>query len=74
MRSSRFAYKTIAVSEFVRRNPDNETYLGFGFHWNRLHIDTQTDPGLFLRGFDFINGKDNNEDMNVRLSVVYEMM
>jgi len=61
-------------SEFVRRNPDNETYLGFGFHWNRLHIDTQTDPSLFLRGFEFINGADNNEDMNVRLSIVYEMM
>lgn len=48
------------------------TYLGFGFHWGRLHIDTQTDPDLFLDGFNFISGGKN--DMNWRISAVYEMM
>lgn len=65
---------TTANSEVISRFPDNKTYLGFGFHWNRLHIDTHTDPQLFLRGFDFINGADNGSDMNFRISIVYEMM
>jgi len=51
----------------------NDTYLGFGFHWNRLHVDTQTDPDLFLRGFDFISGNGGG-DMNLQLSVLYELM
>ncbi len=51
---------------------DNETYLGFGFHWNRLHIDTYTDPQLFLNGFNFLSGSENN--MNFQISAVYEMM
>ena len=52
---------------------ENNTYLGFGFHWNRLRIDTYTDPDLFLRGFDFINGKGTGSDMNFQISAVYEM-
>lgn len=52
---------------------NNETYLGFGFHWGDFHLDTYTDPDLFLRGFDFINGKSTNSDMNFRISAVYEM-
>lgn len=51
----------------------NETFLGFGFHWNRLHIDTYTHPEVFLNGFDFISGSGNG-DMNFRISAVYEMM
>lgn len=51
------------------------TYLGFGFNWNRLHIDTYTDPELFLKGFDFISGSDGDSGMymNWQLSVLYEM-
>ncbi|MFH1687733.1 MAG: hypothetical protein ABIE70_09455 [bacterium] len=52
--------------------PDNETYLGFGFHWNRLHVDAQANPALFMDGFNFLSGRSN--DMNFRLSAVYEMM
>lgn len=52
---------------------DNETYLGFGFHWNRLHVDTYTDPELFLNGFDFISGGGGGQ-MNFAISAVYEMM
>lgn len=52
--------------------PDNETYLGFGFHWNRLHVDVHTDPEMFLDGLNFISGAANN--MNFRISAVYEMM
>ncbi|PWB68525.1 hypothetical protein C3F09_11440 [candidate division GN15 bacterium] len=53
------------------------TYLGLGFNWNRLHIDTYTDPELFLKGFDFISGSDGGEGggvwMNWQMSVLYEM-
>ncbi|NOY88904.1 MAG: hypothetical protein GXO93_05870 [FCB group bacterium] len=54
---------------------DNETYLGFGFHWNRLNVDTYTDPALFIHGFNFISGNtyDENNDMNFRISASYEM-
>ncbi len=51
---------------------ENATYLGFGFHWNRLHVDTYTDPGMFLDGFNFLSGRENA--MNFQLSAVYEMM
>lgn len=57
--------------EFVRSYPSNETYLGFGFHWNRLHVDTYTDPELFLDGFNFISGREN--DMNFMISVFYDL-
>jgi len=50
----------------------NDTYLGFGFHWNRFHVDAYTDPELFLDGFNFISGSTNT--MNFQLSAVYEMM
>lgn len=60
-------------SEHIRKFADNNTYLGFGFHWGQLHVDTWTDPEMFLRGFDFINGKDNNDDMNFGMSIIYEM-
>lgn len=52
---------------------DNETYLGFGFHWKRLHVDTYTDPEMFLQGFDFLTGN-GDVDMNFRISAVYEML
>lgn len=61
-----------ANAEFKRSFADNDTYLGFGFHWKRLHIDTYTDPQLFLDGLNFISGSD--VDMNFRISAVYEMM
>ena len=51
---------------------NNDTYLGFGFHWGNLHVDTETDPDLFLRGFDFINGKSTGNDMNFSISALYE--
>ena len=61
-----------ANAEFKTKYAANETYLGFGFHWKRLHIDTYTAPELFLDGFNFISGGD--VDMNFRISAVYEMM
>ncbi len=51
----------------------NDTYLGFGFHWNRLHVDTYTDPEVFLNGFNFISGA-NSGQMNFQISALYEMM
>ncbi len=62
----------IANSDLKSSFADNDTYLGFGFHWKRLHVDTYTDPQLFLDGFNFISGSDI--DMNFRISAVYEMM
>ncbi|MBU0984026.1 MAG: hypothetical protein KKA42_09160 [candidate division Zixibacteria bacterium] len=54
------------------KDVENDTYLGFGFHWGRLHVDTETDPELFLNGFDFISGYGDG-DMNFRISALYEM-
>jgi hypothetical protein len=63
----------------------NETYLGFGFHWGRLHVDVMTDPDVFLRGFNFISGDSPRVEyddgpyyeswgyMNTKMSVLYEM-
>ena len=53
----------------------NETFLGFGFHWGNLHIDTYTDPEIFLNGFDFISGAGHDfEEMNFQISAVYDLM
>lgn len=60
--------------------PANVTYLGFGFNWGRLFIDTYTDPELILDGFDFISGSGSDYfdggdpvPMNLKVSVLYEM-
>lgn len=58
--------------QFKSNSASNETFLGFGFHWNRLHVDTYANPALFLDGFNFISGSTN--DMNFQISVLYEMM
>ncbi len=60
------------ASKDTQGYPENDTYLGFGFHWNRLHVDVHTDPKMFLDGLNFISGAANN--MNFRISAVYEMM
>ncbi len=52
---------------------ENDTYLGFGFHWGRLYIDTYTDPEIVLDGFNFISGTNDAEDLNVQVSATYEM-
>ncbi len=49
----------------------NQTYLGFGFNFGRLHVDTYTDPALFLNGFNFISGRTSN--MNFSLSALMEL-
>lgn len=59
-------------SKMTTSSASNATYLGFGFHWGRLHVDTQANPDLFLDGFNFISGRGN--DMNWRISALYEMM
>jgi len=61
------------TTDFKQNYADNDTYLGFGFHWGKMHVDTYTDPDLFLNGFDFISG-DGNGDMNFQISAVYDMM
>jgi hypothetical protein len=58
--------------KFIQNWANNTTYLGFGFHWGNLHVDTYTDPGLFLNGFNFISGQTSN--MNFQLSAVYDIM
>jgi hypothetical protein len=55
---------------------DNDTYFGFGFNWNRLYIDTYTDPQLLLQGLDFISGSSDyygSDPMNWQVSLLYEM-
>ncbi len=62
----------IGDDEYKEKYPDNETYLGLGFHWNRLNVDVQANPELFLDGFNFLSGRDN--DMNFRISAIYEWL
>ncbi len=56
---------------------ETQTYFGLGFNWGKLYLDTQTDPRMLLRGFNFINGNntssDSYRDMNFRVSLLYEM-
>jgi hypothetical protein len=49
----------------------NDTYLGAGFHWGNLKIDTYICPQLILEGFNFISGENNS--MNYQVSVQYQM-
>ena len=49
-------------------------YTLFGKLRGRLHVDTWTDPDLFLKGFDFISGAGAAfDDMNFSISALYEM-
>ena len=49
---------------------ENDLYLGFGFHFGHLHVDTYANPDLFIEGFNFISG--GEEQMNFNISAVYE--
>jgi hypothetical protein len=53
--------------------PSTNTYLGFGFNWGKLYLDTYTDPTIILDGFNFISGSTQAEDLNWQVSMVYEM-
>ncbi len=61
------------MDEYWQNSASNITFLGFGFHWGNLHVDTYTDPRVFLSGFDFISGS-GDTDMNFQISAVYDMM
>jgi len=50
-----------------------QTYLGLGFHWGRLYLDTYMDPQIVTEGFNFISGTDFAAPMNWSVSMVYEM-
>ncbi len=58
--------------ELSQNYANNDTYLGFGFHWGDLHVDTYTHPDLFLKGFHFISGQEQN--MNFQITALYELM
>jgi opacity protein-like surface antigen len=69
----RYTHENDFPNKLVQNYADNATYLGFGFHWGNLHVDTYTDPQLFLNGFDFISGGGSG-DMNMQISALYEIM
>lgn len=58
--------------KLIQNYANNATYLGFGFHWGNLHVDTYTDPELFFNGFNFISGETSN--MNLQITALYELM
>ncbi|MBN1211839.1 MAG: hypothetical protein JXA92_04615 [candidate division Zixibacteria bacterium] len=59
---------------YKEKYPYNHTYLGLGFHWNRLHVDTYVDPELFMDGFYFLSGVDSKvAGMNFQISAKYDM-
>jgi hypothetical protein len=45
------------------------TYLGAGFHWNKLNLDAQIDPDFLARGPYFISGESGY--LSWKLSMVY---
>lgn len=68
--------KDLPLGNYKDNYADNETYLGFGFHFGRLHVDTYANPQLFLDGFNFISGQGANDGydaMNFKISALYEM-
>lgn len=52
--------------------PYNDTYLGCGFHFGRLHLDTYMDPEILTNGLYFING-DSTSSLNWSVSMLYEL-
>jgi hypothetical protein len=67
------SFETAGTTTLKQNYANNNTYLGLGFHFGNLHVDTYTDPEVFLNGFDFISG-DGNGSMNFGFSAVYDMM
>ncbi len=59
--------------DYMYNTPSNATYMGFGFHWGRLYLDTYSDPELLMRGPDFVSGDYDGGDMNWMVSLTYEM-
>lgn len=58
------------------------TFLGTGFHWGNLTLDTYMDPAILLDGFEFIRGNNQDTDdwdsdeyrrMNYQVSLKYNM-
>jgi hypothetical protein len=66
-------YKWKGNGPYTDKYAENNTYLGVGLNFNRLHIDTYMDPTIVLDGFNFISGSTNAEEMNFHVSVLYDM-
>ena len=64
-------YEYSNTDEYTVKYASNETYIGLGMNWGKLHIDTYTDPQFFLSGPDFISG--NGYDMAYMLTALYEL-
>ena len=67
------SFEDAGTTTFKQNYASNQTFLGLGFHFGNLHVDTYTDPEVFLNGFDFISG-DGNGEMNFQMSAVYDIM
>ncbi|MDD3731312.1 MAG: hypothetical protein PHU88_02940 [candidate division Zixibacteria bacterium] len=62
------------TEKYYEKYPYNQTYLGLGLNFNRLHIDCYVDPELFMDGFYFISGTDSKYmGMNFQISAKYDM-
>jgi hypothetical protein len=66
-------YKYKGNGPYTDKYAENNTYLGAGLNFNRLHIDTYMDPTILLDGFNFISGSTNAEELNFHVSVLYDM-
>jgi hypothetical protein len=65
---------TLVTEKYEEKYPFNHTYMGLGFNWNRLHVDTYVDPELFMDGFYFLSGVDSKvAGMNFQISAKYDM-
>lgn len=67
-----FDYSDDWPYNFSIDEPQNDTYLGAGFHFGRLHLDTYMDPAILTNGLYFINGTETN-NLNWSVSMLYEL-
>ncbi len=59
------------TNEYKYSDVENTVYIGAGFHWGNLFIDTHINPEMILNGFNFISGRE--ETMNYQVSLKYNM-
>ncbi|MEW5795104.1 MAG: hypothetical protein AB1772_01965 [Candidatus Zixiibacteriota bacterium] len=71
--SSSFKIESDFMVDQTYNEPSSDTYLGLGFHWGRLYLDTYMDPEIVLDGFNFISGSNDADDLNFQVSMLYEM-
>jgi hypothetical protein len=59
-------------SKIIRFGFPSATYLGLGFQFGKLDVDTYINPKIFLEGFNVFSGRTNS--MNFQISALYNFL